>query len=358
MKKILSIFMTAVMLAGMFMVPTSAATTTTATEVRGNSTFKMKSISVSDGDWTYYFNNGEIRKVNSKGKNDTLVFKADYRITSLSIYKGYIYYLEATNQYQVFNICRVKTDGTGKKTLVKKVECVRENLQIVDGFIYYYDYDEKSEVDILYRMKIDGSGKKTLLKSQSWRLDKQYTTYDPTVLFVSDGLMIISKTSYNNEKGYREEFIYKCNTDGKKLIALDLSNNDKVIGIDDGYIYFQYRDNDTNKDVIKRMSLADGKIDGKWSYTDTRIDYVTILNGKIYYSYLIPYETDKWCIKRVDLNGKNKKTLYKYKTPDSKSFLEVSGNWIFFDDGGGSFIRMDLNGKNQVGDGSDSMGGY
>ncbi len=317
MKKLISIFLSITILAGMFIIPTSAATTK-----NENNGFNINNgtISAFDGTWIYYIKDKQIRKFKNDGTKDAAVYTANNWIYDLYVYDGYIYYNLSGS-----GINKVKTDGTKNQVLVKSDDI--RNYQVVNGYIYFVEYNKTYN---LCSVKTDGTGKKTIVKN----VDTNYK------FFVSSGYIYYAATRTVKVQTWTEnvsEWI-RIKTDGTGKKTYDFKPNTNNLIVDNGNIYY---DNYDNKFFCLDTKGKTTELKFTLAYNDKLLG---IYDGVVYY-FTYDDTAKVYKLMQMNLDGTGKKVIVKLKSRYSDHSFNISGGWIIYEDDGYALYARSLDGK-------------
>ena len=148
-KKLISILLITVMLMGCFTVVSFGV----------SKTKKMTAYScIKDGNFVYCAAEGGIYKVDVTKKSATRLVKSMDDLfgeppVSLSLYKGYIYYLDSATDN--LNLYRISVNGGSKKKLASKVS----KMYVISGSKIFFKTRSKSKT-VVKQMKLNGKAKK------------------------------------------------------------------------------------------------------------------------------------------------------------------------------------------------------
>ncbi|MDP4145775.1 MAG: DUF5050 domain-containing protein [Bacillota bacterium] len=196
-----------------------------------------------------------------------------------------------------------------------------------DGWVYYSNLADKQK---LTKIKTDGSGKTTLTPDNRC-----------SVIGIQDGYI------YFNDGGDSFYGIYKMKTDGKdktKIIGGSKDYETKGFYLKDEWVY--YTDDGVNDYSIFRV-----KLDGSNKTRLNKGSYNHIIgNGD--YIYYIDIQSRSLC--RMKLDGSDKTTLYNHNTAD----FQVCGDYIYVlnaikdasegtHEGDGNLYRIKLDGSDK-----------
>ncbi len=366
MKKIISIFMTVVMLIGIFVIPASAAK-----EVRGNTTSNTVNrgeVAVY-GDYVYYLYENALYRTTKDGKN-TVCLKRDFAHYGLFATDNYIYgYQEGygINPYKKYSI-KDKTVENITFKAQKGWEYPDEIVAINDGYIYYVfnsrlennSINENSRDSYICRDRLDNKGrpsvKNVAVIDKAVASDNRYAYYD--FVTVSNGY-VYSRSL--DEILYQDTYDIKFNkvkVDGKskKNISFDLGDitytDFRRAVLSDGWIYFvgSVKKNDKWNISVYKVDL-NGKNLKKVKALITSASYnnsvygFTVDSGWIYY-----YTNDKGLYKlKTDGTGNTRV----HKPTDSyyenqKKYIWIAGEWIYEYENYSYLVKTKTNGKSKT----------
>lgn len=299
-----------------------------------------KIVAVKDG-WIYYIiNEDELFRARVNGKQINRITQDKINIcgdsSSVIIYKEWVYYSNATDKNRLY---KIKTDGTKKTRLNNDHSipiCINNNWV----FYYYYNYD-KDESMRIFRIRTDGSGKKQL-------------TYTRSVLgYISDGWIYYNKMDTDICGGSDCEGgdLYKMKLDGSgnTRVIKDFAHIREVSG---NWIYYMigpYFIAEYGYEIHKVTKYGKQK-----NVLVKEICWNFVKHGDWIYYASADYSNQISCLKKIDTNGKRKKTLIK----NSEGFDEgmysdfrIYNNRIYYNNiinEERAFFSMDLDGGNKL----------
>ncbi len=321
-KRILSLFLAITIIMSVFSIPSSAATKSE------NNGFNMKNgiLAAFDGEWLYFGNDTQIRKLKNDGSKNLLVYTIEKDRTrgldEIYVYDGYIYYSISSSGGLDGGIFKVKTDGKNNQVIYKSDDIIC--FQVVDGRAYFIE--ENNGSDNLCSIKLDGTGKKTHVKN----VERSYYFY------VSNGYIYYVQTKTVKVETWTERVSewkrIKPDGTGKKTYSFDPYNDNIVV--DNGNIYY-----------IKNNKLFCQNSKGKVTEYEFDLDYNRFMGVYNDVAYYFEYDskTKGYKLMQMNLDGSGKKSIAKLKT-NYYSF-NIQGNWRLYIDDDGAFYAQSLDGK-------------
>ncbi|KOA18654.1 hypothetical protein CLHOM_29380 [Clostridium homopropionicum DSM 5847] len=181
------------------------------------------------GDWIYYNNQNDLGlyKMKIDGTSNTKIM--DEEVMDVLVVNDWIYYLSLSYDGQEY-LCKVKLDGTSRTVLnVGRTF----DYDVSEGWVYYNVYDDSTG---LYKVKTDGTGKTTLLDE-----------LQPTKLEVSNGYIYYYDRS-------DQDRLYKILINGNEKLKLTNNNVSKPNVIGD-YVYYINYALDSSQRVLYRVNI-------------------------------------------------------------------------------------------------------
>jgi len=250
------------------------------------------------GEWIYYIEkiSGKLYKINTKGKNKTLVL--DTPCQYVVIKDNWIYYWTGYRGGEASSYKLNKRNITGDSCIfLCEINTLADPLTIDDNYIYYSTLDYTSRaIHTLWRINLDGSNKTQLTTTKSYNP----LAYDGWIYFVDEDL-----------RGFYDIDLYK---DKRKLwrIKSDGSNIENVgtdsifcFNIINNYVYYMdfhkklYRINKdgSNKTELKLTSPIPEYTSSSPGIGLTQ-DYLVIFHDNESAFYTMKYDgTIQKCIK-------------------------------------------------------------
>ena len=278
-----------------------------------------------DDDWIYYMNitgvtntpglpqAGYIYKIKTNGSEKTKV--SEDVVSSISYYKGYVYYsylgkqnTDGTIARTPDKIYRVNSSGNSKKEILKERSY---SLQVDGGYIYFINDEEDGD---LYKAKTDGSKKKYVKKSEAVESGEHgFKVYDDWITYKEEGdttpkMMTtsgkdIQELPENAEViGFKKDYVYYIEdgtlfkkdaedeeSDEKDVmeipdltvIAYDLDEEETIIQAEDGSISrLSFDDEYGDQTKVKKLTLSPSETEIRDGGTDNVSLIATYGNGE------------------------------------------------------------------------------
>lgn len=208
----------------------------------------IKAMDMEDN-WIYYSSILGIYKVRDDGTDKTELFNrsAEY----IQVGDGWVYFVESGD----YNICRIKTDGTGFEQIGDDFACA---LKHEAGWLYYRNADAGH---CIFRIRTDGSDRQQVTTDEI-----SFSNYD-----VSDGVVYYK----DDDSGY----LCRVNGDGTERQELNEHPTYSIV-VKDDWIYYgkgwQGHPTKTRIDGSEEIEISDDNMErpaifGDWIYyTDSR----------------------------------------------------------------------------------------
>lgn len=221
------------------------------------------------GEWVFFRQGKEIKRVKDNGENLDTIFKG-YSL-HMRVIGDTIYFINVSDHGKIY-----KMDVNGKNREVLMDKDVND-MAIYDDKIYYsYEYNEKHYLE---KMNLDGSEKEFIrnIKTRSMVVDKGYIYYigdvdeklyrlelhgnsiellsDKQILkFALDDNWIFYTLKSEEESRSRFKGLYRMDTDGENILSLDSEAylREVGIGITDDWVFY-VSSNGTESPVLKRI---------------------------------------------------------------------------------------------------------
>lgn len=224
-----------------------------------------------------------------------------------SYWDGWIYYIDLGD----YNLWRVRKDGTGpEKVSFENVSFY----QIMDGKIYYVSAKD----ECIYAMDMDGTGRKRIISGRmgtcigvldgwvyySKQGEEQYDLYkikadgseetflsivesNPVFAVTEDGIYI---SSTDTDEAWNVALLKKMDLEGYETklprIAVDVTLNDALFNISDGWIYYADADNGGSLYRVHEDGTGKEKISGKKPVAICEAGMQIVFMDEIYGWYL------------------------------------------------------------------------
>lgn len=185
-----------------------------------------------------------------------------------------IYYSAYDDEYNS-NLYVIKLDGTGKKTLVKKISFW--SYTFGNGKILYVD-------SLLYSMKLDGTGIKSVSTSP----------VNP-----SEGYKLFGDTLFYSEQGEATTKWYLVDGNGKNKVSSTSQASVVPVAYLNKWFYFEEV---TSKDGVQTRTLAKVKRDGTQKKMIANLDVQDMYIGLVGSSLI--YKTSASKVYQIGLDGK------------------------------------------------------
>ena len=238
-----------------------------------NSPTNQKAIATStkSGNYIYCCSGTCVYKVNIKTKKKIRLYKSKFSwasIYSVSVYKGYVYFVAAKGGIDLpfpYYIYRIKTNGTSLKYLGEGWNPIVYNNKI------YYEKTTKSNIDMyksqgIYKMNLNGNNKTCIISSSNIVDFKVYKSHIYYVYYTDSS----------------HSYIYRISTSGKndtQLIRATHSDSQYSINccyVYHGYLYF------TSNGGFYKYNIYSGKLT---KFRNSTGYIVGVDNGYLYYIY-------------------------------------------------------------------------
>ncbi len=343
-RKILSTTLLVIMsLAFCLLIPTESVQAESLKKAPAAATKKVAATN-SNGYYMYYEAGGEwdnngsyIYRMNTKTGSVKQIYKTKKgSISNVLYYKGYLYFEFYSGSVDSSSICRVKTNGKNFKKLGQG-----QTLAIYDGKVYYtkdiLDYDGYRTGNKIMSMKTDGSGKKSLISRNDGYLNivgvakgKIYYASDNTIRIASlngknrktiikkdEGLYGGEASIVGNDLYYCGEYacsgapLYQYNLTTKKEKCLVYVPYVMNLTVRSGEVYY------TTDDAVKKINIKTEKITTiKKVRNYAYIDGFELGKG----SYMVLYHSKEatgkdqtnQLVARITTSGKKYKVLKKW----------------------------------------------
>lgn len=265
-----------------------------------------RGFSVRDGNYVYYlgFEENEtdgIYRVKTNGKNKKKI-SDDYGLY-LNISGNYLYYLETSeNNYNSYNIVKMKTNGQDKELIVEGVDTSK--ITVINNWVYYFKNYQ------LYRVKTNGKSKEQISNRsmENYEVIGDFIYYS----YMNDGKYVIAKMKTNGEN------VTRIDTEASKTFFVNKNN-----------IYYIRQNVDTNSYELYRIK-TNGESKEKIADIsgDVRLDTINFDGSKLYYTKT--NEDGTLGIYSIKANGKDETKIV--DTKGYSTMINVNKNYIYYTD--------------------------
>jgi hypothetical protein len=253
-----------------------------------NDEFPKSSTCEINGDWIYQTHatdrgghGSRIYRVNINGGDRQRVTEDFTRSSTFIIVGDWIYYAIIDSNGYPENLCKIKTDGTGREELTDKGV---SSFVVADGWIYYNYLDYSKQSYSFWKMKSDGSGKQQIS---------------------SQGIM--PTTSGNDHFKVVGDWVYYSDGRGVHKMKTDGSGGQKLndtipysIFVEGDWIYCWSYGGAEYKDKIYRVK-TDGSEEQILADDISSVKFIE--RGRIYYTQMVGNDRIEYSMK---LDGSDK----------------------------------------------------